>query len=157
MPRPPIIARGGIVDPNGVPSRDSIESDEHLEPLYFDEETTEWEDERGKSMKLLADALGGILGWVVQGNIGHKDYQTHIATKALALVWCLRPDLLGHKTLRELTRENGIHIKIQALSKWVSHFTKEYGMFHGGQRTNENRKVYQDARNKVVRGQRDGV
>ena len=117
---------------------------------HFDEESEVWADEKEKTVELLSSALAEILAWLVKGKQNHKKWQESVARKTLAMVWAMRPDLLGNKSLRELCNMTGIHVSAPSISFHVSAFTKRFGHFHRGTKSDEARKAYSEARKRVV-------
>ena len=75
--------------------------------FFFDEETKEWANDTDKAMTLLSEMLGEMLVWLSEGNMQSKGYKECIARKSIALVWCMRPDLLQNRSLREISKMGG--------------------------------------------------
>jgi hypothetical protein len=116
-----------------------------VEDLYYDETTNHWEDEKDKSFELLGDMLGELLHWLIQGNQEGVDYRMLVFRKTIAFVWCIRPDLLGNKSLRNLAKCKGIDISVASLSRHTAQITKDFGRLHSGHKTESARKKYAKA------------
>lgn len=123
---------------------------------YFDEETDNWQDEREKTVCLLSECLGEVLGWLVKGQPSNKQWQESVARKTIAMIWAMRPDLLGNRSLRELCRMAGVNVTASSLSFHVSTFTKRFGHFHRGTKSDRARKAYSAARQRFLK-QEKGV
>ena len=113
--------------------------------FFFDESTNEWSNESDKAFALLSEALGQILSWLSDGNMKSKGYKDCVAKKAIALVWCMRPDLLGNRSLREISRMGGVSVTPASLSKHVAFFTEEFGRFHNGTKSDTAKEKYRDS------------
>lgn len=122
----------------------------------------------GRTMTLLADALGEILIWLSDGNMKSKGYKDCVFRKTIALVWCMRPDLYENKSLREISRMGGVSMSPASLSKHVSHFTETFGRYHNGTKSDEAKKNYsksatiahrrkQSMEDKVSEGNKQGM
>ena len=110
--------------------------------FYFDESTDEWEDEKAKSLALLSEALGEILAWISEGSINSKNYKDKVFRKTIAMIWCMRPDLLDNSSLRALSKRGGVGLSHASISKNVAMFTNAFGRFHNGTKTDEAKLKY---------------
>jgi len=112
------------------------------EDFFFDEASETWQDEREKSFVLLADMLGEILTWICEGSIDSPNYKEKVFRKTIALVWCMRPDILGNNSLRSLSKKRGVGLSFASISKNVAMFTNAFGRFHNGTKTDEAKQKY---------------
>jgi hypothetical protein len=110
--------------------------------FFFDEETKEWSNDTDKAMTLLSEMLGEMLVWLSEGNMQSKGYKECIARKSIALVWCMRPDLLQNRSLREISKMGGVSFTPASLSKHVAFFTEKFGRFHNGTKSDEAKENY---------------
>ena len=110
--------------------------------FFFDEETKEWANDTDKAMTLLSEMLGEMLVWLSEGNMQSKGYKECIARKSIALVWCMRPDLLQNRSLREISKMGGVSFTPASLSKHVAFFTEKFGRFHNGTKSDEAKENY---------------
>ena len=131
-------------------------NDHSEDDVFFDETTEEWRDEHHKTLALMADALGDIMGWLVSGSPTRTGWHLCVFRKTLALVWCLRPDLLGNKSLPELGKMKGVKSKVNALSNHVALFTEEFGRYHGGTKSVRAKQAYKQARKEYLKKQEGG-
>lgn len=113
--------------------------------FFFDEETKEWASESDKAVAILSEALGEMLTWLSDGNMKSKGYKDCVAKKTIALVWCMRPDLLGNKSLREISSLGGVAVTPASLSKHVAYFTQQFGRFHNGTKSDDAKEKYRDS------------
>ena len=118
---------------------------EFKENFLFDEETTEWASEQDKSVALLSEALGEILAWLSEGSLKSKGYKECVAKKTIALVWCMRPDLLENRSLREIAKMGGVSVTPASISKHVAFFTDKFGRFHNGTKSDEAKEKYRNS------------
>lgn len=110
--------------------------------FFFDEDTSEWSDQTDKSMALLSEMLSEILAWLSEGNLQSKGYKECVARKSIALVWCMRPDLLENRSLREISKMGGVCFSPASLSKHVAFFTEKFGRYHNGTKSDEAKANY---------------
>ena len=110
--------------------------------FYFDEPTSEWEQESDKAVMLLGEMLGEILTWLSEGNMNGKGYKECVAKKTIAFVWCMRPDLYGNRSLREISKLGGVQFTPASISKHVAFFTERFGRFHNGTKSEEAKESY---------------
>lgn len=117
--------------------------------FFFDEDVNEWKDDTHKSICLIGELLGEVLGWLSEGNPNAKGFKDCMFRKSIALVWCIRPDLFKNKSLRELSRMGGVGVTPASLSKHVAYFTERFGRFHNGTKTEEAKKSYSASAKRV--------
>jgi hypothetical protein len=110
--------------------------------FFFDEETNEWSNDTDKAMTLLSEMLGEMFVWLSEGNMQSKGYKECVARKSIAMVWCMRPDLLQNKSLRQISKMGGVSFTPASLSKHVAFFTEKFGRFHNGTKSDEAKENY---------------
>lgn len=116
--------------------------DRQYEDFLFDEPTDIWEDEKEKAFAILSEMLREILSWLCEGSIDSKCYKDKVFRKTLAMVWCMRPDILENNSLRSLAKRGGVNLTHASISKNVSMFTNAFGRFHNGTKSDEAKAKY---------------
>lgn len=96
----------------------------------------------------MADALGEIFAWLARGKLEHPDWLTSVGRKAVAMVWALRPDLLGNHSIRALCAKRGLKTRAVTLQHQVARFTEVFGIYHNGSRSMKARKADSEAMKK---------
>jgi len=112
--------------------------------FYFDEDTEEWQEEREKALALLSQMLSQILAWLCEGSMDHETYKERVFRKTIAFIWCMRPDLLGNQSLRNLAKRGGVKLSHASISKNVAMFTNAFGRFHNGTKSDEAKQKYSE-------------
>ena len=111
--------------------------------FYFDENTTDWHQESDKAVELLGEMLAELFTWLAEGNMDSRGYKECVARKTIALVWCMRPDILENQSLREIAKRRGVLFTPASLSKHTAYFTAKFGRFHNGTKSDEAKESYQ--------------
>lgn len=117
-------------------------NNKYEDDFYFDENTEHWEQEKDKSLELLSEMLSQILAWLCEGTMDAETYKEKVFRKTLALIWCMRPDLLGNQSLRQLSKRRGVGLTHASISKNVAMFTNAFGRFHNGTKSDEAKERY---------------
>ena len=129
-------------------------ANKYEENFFFDEDTESWECEKEKAIALLSDMLGEILAWLCEGSIDSDTYREKVFRKTIAMVWCMRPDILGNHSLRSLSKRGGIKLTHASISKNVAMFTNAFGRFHNGTKTDEAKQKYSEITKRYHRKQK---
>jgi len=119
-------------------------ANKHEDNFYFDEDTEEWESEKDKSFVILSEMLGEILAWLCEGSIEAETYKEKVFRKTIAMVWCMRPDLLKNYSLRTLSKKRGVGLTHASISKNVAMFTNTFGRFQNGTKTDKAKQKYSE-------------
>lgn len=118
MPRDPF--REDFQNPNADPLVDSVEQ------FDMDEVCRRIDGDHGPDSSRMVEALGVIIGWLVENHDQPRNKRPKLAAKVLAFAWVIRPDLLGGKSLAQIARDHGC--SVDSIHRCAASFGDRFGI-----------------------------
>lgn len=101
---------------------------------------------RQEKIEELAEALRLVLEWLAPPEpLGEKRYLIQVARKAIALIWVLRPELLGNRSLAAIAAADPTGTRAATFSRYAVEFADLFGVHNPAQQTRSARRAFRSA------------
>ncbi len=101
------------------------------EDFPFEEVFADLDGERTPDGERAAEAMRQLMAWVVAGQSPRTTLIVHIAARALAMAWIVRPDAVDGKSLNQVAKSAGISPDV--MHRASADFSRTFGLRNRGQ------------------------